>query len=133
MLKFDTVEEAVQYLIDASEQQFRCDFVGVILRKDHLLLPTVWSGELPTLREAFPLHTKNCSPVLFEKSLKDSDEIEGPCQFIDLMEKENIKTWFTVPLKDEQETYGFCVMAYIEQTPLYDIRYAFDEFGKDVA
>lgn len=30
LLKFDTEEEAVQYLIDSSQKQFRCDFVAVI-------------------------------------------------------------------------------------------------------
>src|SRR5699024_7816835 len=133
MLKFDTVEEAVQYLTDASEQQFRCDFVGVFLKENDVLLPTVWSGDFPELKKVFPLHTKDCSPILLEKSLKYDDEINETCKFIELMKNENIKTWFTVPLKDDQEIYGFCVIAYSEKTPLFDISDTFDEFGKDVA
>src|SRR5699024_6148153 len=81
----------------------------------------------------FPLHTKDCSPILLEKSLKYDDEINETCKFIELMKNENIKTWFTVPLKDDQEIYGFCVIAYSEKTPLFDISDTFDEFGKDVA
>lgn len=133
LLKFDTEEEAVQYLTDSSQKQFRCDFVGVILKQDDFLIPKVWSGELKTLREAFPLHIEDCSPDLLEKSLKFSDEINSDCRFIQLLNKERVKTWFTVPLKDDQVTYGFCVIAYLKQTPLFDIRETFNEFGKDVA
>lgn len=97
------------------------------------MLPKVWSGELESLKQAFPIDIEDCSPVLLKKSLKYSDEIDDDCKFINLIQKENVKTWFTVPLKDDQVTYGFCVMAYLERIPLFDIRETFDEFGKDVA
>jgi len=133
LLKFDTEEEAVQYLTDSFQTQLECDFVGVILTEGEIILPKVWSGELVSLKSKFPINIEDCSPVLFQKSLKTGDNTAKDCKFLNLLEDENVETWFTVPLKDDQVNYGFCAIAYLEQTPLFEIYEVFDEFGKDVA
>ena len=53
LLKFDTVEEILQYLIDAFQSKFNCDFVGVILKQEDELIPKVWNGGLPNLKIHF--------------------------------------------------------------------------------
>lgn len=133
LLKFDTEEEAVLYLTDSFQTELGCDFVGVILIEEDMIQPKVWSGDLVSLKSKFPVNIEDCSPILFQKSLKTEDAVTKDCQFIHLLEEENVETWFTVPLKDDQVNYGFCVIAYLEQTPLFEIRETFDEFGKDVA
>ncbi|WP_181351217.1 hypothetical protein [Thalassobacillus sp. CUG 92003] len=46
LVKFDTEEEALQYLTDSFQSQLGCDFVGVNLKERDYIAPKVWSGAL---------------------------------------------------------------------------------------
>jgi Regulator of polyketide synthase expression len=134
LVKIDTEEEALQFLADSFRSQFSCDFVGIILQEGEELSLKVWSGDLQQITESFPLQVQNCSPNLLHQSLTyDKAEQAGDCQFTNLMKKEKVKTWFTVPLKDDMSSLGFCIIAYLDYVPLLDMKAHFDEFGKDVA
>lgn len=135
LLKFDTVEEILQYLIDAFQSKFNCDFVGVILKQGNELVPKVWNGGLQNLKNAFPISVAKCSPILFQQSLTYRDEIvkKQDCQFMNRLKNEDLETWFTVPIQDEHENYGFCAIGYFKYTPLFEMDKSFNEFGKDVA
>lgn len=134
LLKFDTEEEVLQYLIDAFQSRLKCNFVAVILKQNGEIMPKVWSGGLHSLKQAFPIKVEHCSPKLFKQSMTYKDkEAEEPCYFLNLLKKETLKTWFTVPIQDEKENYGFCTIGFLKFTHLFEIKQAFDEFGKDVA
>lgn len=135
LLKFDTVEEILQYLIDAFQSKFNCDFVGVILKQEDELIPKVWNGGLPNLKNSFPIPVAECSPYLFQESLTYRDDIvkRENCQFMNQLKREKLETWFTVPIQDEHENYGFCAIGYFQYTPLFEMDKSFNEFGKDVA
>ncbi|SDH16975.1 DNA-binding transcriptional regulator, PucR family [Alteribacillus persepolensis] len=134
LVQFDTEEEALQYLTDSFQSELSCDFVSVILIENENLIPKVWSGELQWLKESFPLPIHACYEGLFQSSLtyKDIDKGES-CAFLDLLNRDKVKTWFTVPLQDESNIYGFCAIGYLEEIPLLQMSNIFTEFGRDVA
>lgn len=134
LLKFDTEEEVLQYLVDSFQSRFGCDFVSVIIKEGDYIIPKVWSGGLVSLKRYFPIRVDKCSPVLFQQNLKYDDEnLDPSCQFTRLVRNEILKTWFTVPIQEEQNNYGFCTIGYLKNIPLLDMEEIFYEFGKDVA
>ncbi|WP_461177936.1 helix-turn-helix domain-containing protein [Virgibacillus ainsalahensis] len=134
LLKFDTEEEVLRYLADSFQSRFECDFVGVIIQEGDSISPKMWSGGLDVLRRGFPIKVDDCTPSLFQQSVKfDDDHLDETCEFINLVNNEDIKTWFTVPIQDEQRTYGFCAIGYLDFIPLLELDETFDEFGKDIA
>ncbi len=133
LLKFDTEEEVLQYLADSFQSRLQCDFVGVIIREDDYISPKVWSGGIVSLKKSFPLKVEQCTKKLFQQSMKYDDPLDETCDFINLVNREPVKTWFTVPIQDEQQTYGFCTIGYLKYIPLLKLDETFDEFGKDVA
>ena len=38
------------------------------------------------------------------------------CQFMNQLKREKLETWFTVPIQDEHENYGFCAIGYFQYT-----------------
>lgn len=133
LLKFDTTEEVLQYLTDSFQSELNCDFVGVIFKKGSELVSKAWSGHSQSVREALPLKLDQCSMKLFQKSITSLDEEAGEASaFFELLNKESV-TWFTMPIIDETESYGFCVIGYLEHIPLFEMYETFNEFGKDVA
>lgn len=134
LLKFDTEEEVLQYLVDSFQSRFSCDFVGVIIKEGDYIIPKVWSGGLVSLKKSFPMRVDRCTPLLFQQSMKyDDEDLDPSCEFIQLLQAEILKTWFTVPIQDEQKNYGFCTIGYLEYITLLEMEEIFDEFGKDVA
>ena len=134
LLKFDTEEEVLQYLVDSFQSRFECDFVGVILREGDYIVPKAWSGGLLSLKRSFPLRVDRCAPEIFQQSTTNDDHsVDSTCEFTQLVRNEIVKTWFTVPIQDEQSTYGFCTIGYLKVIPLLEMEEIFNEFGKDVA
>jgi len=133
LLKFDTTEEVLQYLTDSFQTELNCDFVGVVFKNGSDLIPKAWSGHGKGIREALPMTLDQSSMVLFQKSITSMDDEAGiACAFFELLNKESV-TWFTMPIKDETEIFGFCVIGYVEHIPLFEMYETFNEFGKDVA
>ncbi|MDT8861336.1 helix-turn-helix domain-containing protein [Alkalihalobacillus sp. MEB130] len=135
LVKFDTEEETLQYLIDSSRSELKCDFVGIVLKEGNYLISKVWSGSCVSISESFPIKIENCSPTFLNKSITfDKVDKDTICEFSKLLLEENILTWFTVPLKDDTNTYGFCIIGFMNYVPLLDeMNRVFEEFGKDVA
>lgn len=134
LIKIDTEEEALQYLTDSFRSELYCDFVGVVLDEGGQLLPKAWSGNIPSVTEGFPISTKDCSSKLFHQSITyKTAEIPENCQLSNILKKANIKTWFTVPLKDDIHHFGFCIVGFLSYVPLLDMEIHFEEFGKDMA
>lgn len=53
---------------------------------------------------------------------------------VKLLQAEKIQTWFTVPLKDEENSFGFCIIGFMNAVPLFmEMDKPFVDFGKDIA
>jgi PucR family transcriptional regulator, purine catabolism regulatory protein len=134
LIKFDTEDEVLQYLTAVFHSELYCDFVGVILNESDNLVPKAWSGNLPAVTNSFPLEIHKCSPKLLRQSLTneraDSPEI---CQLSKVLKDAKVKTWFTVPLFDNDYNLGFCIVGFLNYLPLLDMEMPFEEFGKDIA
>ncbi len=132
LIKVNTEKEALQYLTDSFRLELYCDFVGVIIREGDLFIPKAWSGHNPPIANAFPLLVEECSPKFMEYSLTD----ESPtfdCRFTEMLQQNDVKTWFSVPVKDEHHHYGFCVLGFLSYIPLLDMEKTFEDFGQDIA
>ena len=59
---------------------------------------------------------------------------DSSCEFTNLWINEGLPTWFTVPLRDELNSFGFFIVGYLQPTKLIpEMEKIYDEFGKDVA
>ena len=134
LIKSNTEDEVLQYLADSFRSEFNCDFVGVVLSEGNQFIPRAWSGNIPSLLQHFPLAVPACSPKLLYQSLTyKTSETSEYCRLTELLEEENVKTWFTVPLNDEIQHFGFCIVGFLNNVPLLDMETHFEEFGKDMA
>ncbi|MFC0558352.1 helix-turn-helix domain-containing protein [Halalkalibacter alkalisediminis] len=136
LIKFDTLQETLNYLLESFYNEFTCDLVGVILKEDHQLLPKVWIGEEFTIEETLKLNLDDCSSNLLQDALWwPNDQEEGvACSFRKAMEKEQLSTWFTVPLNHNNKQFGLCVIGFRDFIPLViEAEKIFVEFGHDVA
>lgn len=134
MIKMDTEEEAIQFLIDSFIDELYCDFVGIILVQDDEFIPKAWEGDVSRVETVFPLKRAHCSPKLVSQSLRYVDkDLLGNCQLSRHLEDVGVETWFTVPLIDGENKFGFCIIGFYTYIPLLDMYHIFDEFGQDVA
>lgn len=134
LIKIDTEEEALQYLTHSFCSELHCNFVAVIFNEGGQFLPKAWSGNLTSLASTFPLHSDECSSRLQYQSITDQTA-DSPevCLLAETMKNAGVETWFTVPLKDDIQHFGFCVVAFSNYVPLLDMEISFEEFGRDIA
>jgi purine catabolism regulator len=137
LVRFDTLEETLHYLLESFHLELTCDFVAIIVKEGELLFPRAWRGQAAPFEQEFPLSLEHCSPNLLEDALwwpNDTVSEANQCKFQKILEKSNLSTWFTVPLKDDTKRFGFCVIGFHKFVPLImDLEQIFVEFGKDVA
>ncbi|HHW35897.1 MAG TPA: GAF domain-containing protein [Bacillales bacterium] len=134
LVKFDTEEETLQYLINSFRSELHCDFVGIFLKEEHQLFPKAISGGSESFVHSFPLNIIDCSNELLTKSLTIENTHIQDCQFSKLLMTEKITTWFTLPLKEANNISGFCVIGFMSAVPLFiEMDDTFNEFSKDVA
>jgi len=130
LLKFDTEEEVLRYLADAFQSRLNCDLVGVITKEGDYFIPKVWNGDSTFLKKKFPLKVEQCPPKLLEQSLSFTDPFDESLSFLDDVD---IKTGFTFPIQDEHANYGFGIVGYLDEIPLFNMNQTFDQFGRDAA
>lgn len=135
LIQFDTQKETLQFLSDSVCSQLSCDFVGILIKDDDSFISKVWSGVANHIMEAFPIMIGQCNPSLLERSMMFSNDVrDSSCEFTELCINEGLPTWFTVPLTDELDSLGFCIIGYSQPVKLIpEMETIFDEFGKDVA
>ena len=134
LIKINTEDEVLQYLADSFRSELNCDFVGVVLNEGNQFIPKAWSGNTPSVHRHFPLYAPACSTKLLYQSLTyKTAETHGSCRLTELLKEEQVKTWFTVPLNDELQYFGFCIVGFLSNVPLLDMETHFEEFGKDMA
>ncbi|WP_077212233.1 PucR family transcriptional regulator [Bacillus dakarensis] len=133
LVNFKTEEETLQYLSDSFRLELSGDFVGIIMKESEKFCLKVWSGESISLTTAFPMEINQCSPSLMEKTITFARADED-CEITAILKKEKVPTWFTFPLKNELNLFGFCIIGFFQDVTLYpEMGKVFDEFGKDVA
>lgn len=137
LVKFDTFEETLNYLLESFWREFACDFVAIILKDKEKLVPRVWRGATVEIERVLTLAVDECSPNLLLDALWwPNENVTGgnECLFRKAIEKEELSTWFTVPLKEETKGFGFCIIGFRNFVPLIiELEKIFVEFGKDVA
>lgn len=135
LVTFDSEEEALQCLIASFQSELECDFVSLLYKDEEKLVPKATAGESKYYRDDFPLSIFDCIPNLFEHSMMFENENTGNiCRLSNLMKKENIRSWFTVLVKDQDKIYGVCVIGFRNFVPLYEeMHNAIMTFGEDVA
>ncbi|MDG5788853.1 helix-turn-helix domain-containing protein [Evansella sp. AB-P1] len=136
LLQFSTIDETLHYLVGSFQKQFSCDYVGILLRENGLLTPSIKKGEASQLERLFPLSEDQCFVHLFHKA-QNSVEDNGwkECVLYEGLLAEDFQTWFTVPIRhDHERSMGLCVIGFHSSVPLLqDAEKLFEEFGKDVA
>lgn len=135
LITFDTVQETLNYLLESFYKEFTCDLVAVLLKEENRLVPIVWIGDDFDIDETLNLSLQDCSPNLLEYALwgPTKTQEQENCSFAEGLKKEDISTWFTVPLKNQEKCLGLCVIGYRNFVPLIsEAEQNFTEFGRDV-
>ncbi|UGB31965.1 helix-turn-helix domain-containing protein [Metabacillus sp. B2-18] len=134
LIKINTEDEVLQYLADSFRSELYCDFVGVVLSEGDSFIPKAWSGNIPSVLKHFPLLAASCSSKLLRQSLTyKASATNDSCRLTEILKEENVKTWFTVPLNDDIQHFGFCIVGFLSYVPLLELESHFEEFGKDMA
>src|SRR5699024_10829891 len=123
LIKVESEEEALQYLSDSFRAQLYCDFVSVIFVEKNKYIPKIWSGKGDAMRQAFPLDSSVCSGKLMIHSLTNEEEslVTDQCKLFSLLDQNEVKTWFTVPIYDELQSFGFCLIGFYDYVPLLEM------------
>ncbi|MET1177407.1 hypothetical protein ABG775_05460 [Peribacillus simplex] len=72
LVKFDTIQETLDFTVESFQLEFSWDFVAIVLRGDDRLYPKVWKGGSLHFADSFPIHLGECSPEILEEEVKDS-------------------------------------------------------------
>lgn len=136
LVKFDTLDETLHYLIQSFWDQFSCDYVSIILKNGENLEIKSDKGEPISFARAFPMNWQDCSNRFWvEPDCSYNFHEEGRCAFHESLDAEGFATWFTVPIKEsDSNSLGICVIGFRDVVPfVMDADKLFIEFGKDIA
>ncbi|MEI3612408.1 helix-turn-helix domain-containing protein [Pseudogracilibacillus sp. SO30301A] len=136
LIKIDSEEKALQYISNSFQKKLHCDFVGIVFLYEETFKLRVISGKVkPVFSDVFPIEAAHCSSQLLKNSMTNemlTDE-QHHCPIIVALNNASVNTWFTVPIQDDLEVNGFCVIGFYESIPLLEMKNQFEEFGKDIA
>lgn len=139
LVKFDTLNETLDYLTESFWNKFFCDYVAIILKEGNLLKVKFEKGESKVLAGKFPLEGHDFSPLFLTKGVAHLTEIreDQKCKFEQYLKEEGFSNWLTVPIKESDvDSLGICVIGYRKRVPFIDessVENLFLEFGKDIA
>ncbi len=134
LVKFDTLEETLHYLMDSFWMDFTSDFVAILLKEGDQLIPKVWRGETLQVKHTLHLTVDPDSRLLQDALWWPNESGMSDSDFRKALENEKLSTWFTVPLKEREKTFGICIIGFRNFVPLIvEAENYFVEFGRDVA
>ncbi|MEB3103941.1 helix-turn-helix domain-containing protein [Paenibacillaceae bacterium T2] len=139
LVKFDTLNETLDYLTESFWNKFFCDYVAIILKEGNLLKIKFEKGESKVLAQQFPLEGQDFSPLFLTKGVAHLTEIpeDQQCRFEQYLKAEGFSNWLTVPIKESDfDSLGICVIGYRKSVPFVvekSVENLFLEFGKDIA
>lgn len=136
LIKFDSVDETLYFLLDSFFKRYQSNYVSIILRNNDHLEIKASKGNAKNFEKKFPLHLNDFSPLFLSRAICSYHTInnEDQCFFYHNLD-EIFPTWFTVPIKEsESKTIGVCVIGFNEVSPLSSkAQILFEEFGKNLA
>lgn len=137
LIKFNTLQETLNYLIDSFWNQFICDYVSILLKDSEYLFNRSHKGTSPHFEQQFPLELAFITEEFLDEPLCNYDFVETPnrCALLQSIEAEGFSAWFTVPIKENaMDSYGVCVIGFRSDVLLLsDVHKLFIEFGNDIA
>ena len=137
MVKFDSVEETLQYIVQAFIRRFSCDYVSIILKKDDQFELMAEHGHSDKINTQLPIDFNSCSPRFYNEGLAHYSIFseQEKCSIFHILHSAGYPTWFTVPIKEtDSACIGFIIIAYENNVPLvFDGEKLFLEFSKDIA
>lgn len=136
LIKIDSEEKALQYISNSFQKQLHCDFVSIIFLEEDIFRLRIISGKVKeSFTNIFPVEARKCAAGLLKKSMNNEvyDDKNESCQIINSLQNATVNTWFTVPIQDDLEVIGFCVIGFYEKIQLLEMKNQFEEFGKDIA
>lgn len=131
VMKVDTRDEILQFLANTFINALNCDFVAIgMIDGDQLSISNL-SGDFEPLKEIFPYPVDKINPILFEKSMMSTEPaISSNSPIRKIFDREEITSWFTMPIADDTEIYGLAIVGYHKETVLYQqMQTHLDEFG----
>ncbi|MGD8192041.1 PucR family transcriptional regulator [Brevibacillus ginsengisoli] len=137
LVKLETVEEALQFLLESFWFEFGCDYVSIVQKVEDVLSNKTSRGEAQSYEKKLPFSCSSCVECCLSKPQCSMDGIEEwkHCNFLREFENEGFVTWFTFPIKEsDSRNFDVCVVGYRKEVPLNVKAYkSFREFGKDFA
>ena len=61
LIKFNTLDETLNYLIASFWEQFSCDYVGILLKDSEYLYNKIKKGDSPSFEKTFPMELADIS------------------------------------------------------------------------
>lgn len=135
VLKVDTQEEILNYLVDSFIKEVNCDFIVISrLEQGRLVLSNI-RGDFGELNNLFPQPIEDVNPLLLNYSLRsDDDSLDDDSPVRKLFERKGIESWFTIPIAEESDFYGLVIAGFYDKTALYEqMQSTFDELGNYTA
>lgn len=137
LIKFNTLHETLDYLIESFWKQFKCDYVSILLKEGDFLFNKINKGESAEFAGKFPIKINSVTKQFLERSIcaYDIQEETERCELLKSIESERFSVWFTVPIKESNsESYGVCVIGSRRNVKLVPGgRKLLIEFGNDIA
>lgn len=132
VMKFDTRDEVLNYTARMFANNFKCDLIAIGTINNGQMEVSSTSSERYDLSPLFPYPVSEINRQFFEKSVSsDSDKFTQQTEIAKYFNQLGFKSWFTVPLVDEETTIGLCIVGYQEKNILYnDLQNRFDEMGR---
>lgn len=136
LIKFDTVDETLYFLLDSFFNRYQSNYVSIILKNSENLEIKVSKGNADHFEDDFPLNLKDFSTLFLSRAICSYYTIdnEDQCFFYNKL-NESFPTWFTVPVKEnDSKNLGVCVIGFKKVAPLSsNAQTLFEEFGKNLA
>ncbi|HIW88538.1 MAG TPA: hypothetical protein H9869_01535 [Candidatus Ligilactobacillus excrementipullorum] len=132
VMKFDTRDEVLNYTAQMFAENFKCDLVAIGTIANNQIELGSSNTKKYDLSPLFPFPTADIDPLFFKTSMNsESSEFLKSTQVSRYFEEIDFKSWFTVPLVDDQTIIGLCIVGYQQKSVLYhDLQSRFDEMGK---
>lgn len=137
LIKFNTLNETLNYLIESFWKQFNCDYVSILLKDSEHLYNRYKKGHSPYFELNFPMELQTITQPFFIRPICNYDISEETeyCALLQSIESEQYPAWFTVPINEgASESYGVCIIGFRTPIQLFtETGNLFIEFGNDIA
>lgn len=113
----------------------KCDFIAISTLEQGKLELKILRGNLEELADIFPHPIDEVNPLLIKEGLRsDEKNLAADSPVRTLFEENEIESWFTIPIAEDNDFYGLIIAGYDEKTALYhQFAESFNELGNYAA